>query len=68
MKAKEKKVNIFANKKGLGSGGDGNQAIENWVLSDMGSDTRSMGGDSNSSVSVFSKPLFQANSALARQR
>eukprot|EP00353_Schmidingerella_taraikaensis_P006612 CAMPEP_0185585426 /NCGR_PEP_ID=MMETSP0434-20130131/38662_1 /TAXON_ID=626734 ORGANISM="Favella taraikaensis, Strain Fe Narragansett Bay" /NCGR_SAMPLE_ID=MMETSP0434 /ASSEMBLY_ACC=CAM_ASM_000379 /LENGTH=48 /DNA_ID=CAMNT_0028205749 /DNA_START=2670 /DNA_END=2819 /DNA_ORIENTATION=- len=41
-------------------------ATENWVLSDMGSDNVSMGGDSHSSYSSMHRPKFQAQAALKK--
>jgi len=39
MQAQKKRSNIYCNKRG-------NEGTENWVLSDMGSDTLSLGRES----------------------
>ena len=77
MMQRKRKHNIFQQKRGLGAaaaGGGGDHSAlgvtgggtENWVLSEMGSDTLSVGGDSNSSYqsNLLSKPKFMAASFL----
>ena len=54
---KKKGTNIFTRNGGINTGQDG---TENWLLSDMGSDNVSMGGDSNASHTSLHRPKFQA--------
>ena len=63
MQKRKKKgaANIFSQKRGGNTGGDGQ---ENWLLSDFGSDNVSIGGDSNASHNSLSRPKFQAQAAL----
>lgn len=62
MQQRRKKANIFTNKRG-NNAAEGN---ENWVLSDMGSDNVSVGGDSHSSYSSMHRPRFGAQAALMK--
>ena len=55
----KKKRNIFDQKRKDNDGGS-----EHWILSDMGSDNQSVGGDSCASFKSFTKPKFNAGAAL----
>ena len=54
----KKRRNIFDKK------GKDDCASEHWILSDMGSDNMSVGGDSCASFKSFTKPKFNAGAAL----
>ena len=58
----KKRRNIF-NKKG----NDDDRGSEHWILSDMGSDNMSVGGDSCASFKSFTKPKFNAGAALMKK-
>ena len=58
----KKKRNIFDRKHKEGDGGS-----EHWILSDMGSDNQSVGGDSCASFKSFTKPKFNAGAALQKK-
>ena len=64
MQKTGKRRNIFDQKKGRESEIGGS---EHWILSDMGSDTQSMGGDSCASFKSFTKPKFNAGAALMKK-
>ena len=63
--AKNKKRNIFDQKRGNRDSEIGGS--EHWILSDMGSDTQSIGGDSCASFKSFTKPKFNAGAALMKK-
>jgi len=60
MLTRKKRNNIFQNKRG-------HDGTENWVLSDMGSDSQSVGGESHSSYQSFHKQKFKAVSFLSKR-